>query len=117
MKINKKMIKFLLLFVMLCIFSCGPPSVTYKYKFSGRSDPFSHNNIIKSKDYTYSFDFGNNDDSLIEKNILFHIGKYLNSIGWEYRYYFKLFDSVPEEVKITLLLTALKRFKINCLDT
>ena len=40
--------------------------------------------IFTSKKYNYSFQFGKNDDLLIEKNILFHIGSYLNSIGWNY---------------------------------
>ena len=84
MEISKKIIKLLLLFTILCIYSCGPRSVTYKYQFSGRSDPFSQNDINKLKDYKYSFEFEENQDPLIEKNILFHIGKYLNSIGWKY---------------------------------
>ena len=68
MKISKKVIKLLLLFTILCIYSCGPSSVTYKYQFSGRSDPFSQNGINKLKDYKYSFKFEENQDSLIEKN-------------------------------------------------
>ena len=84
MEISKKVIKLLLLFTILGIYSCGPRSVTYKYQFSGRSDPFSQNGINKLKDYKYSFEFGNSQDLLVEKNILFHIGEYLNSIGWQY---------------------------------
>ena len=84
MKMNNKIIKFLIAMLIICIYSCGPSSVSYKYDFSGRSDPFSNNKIKKSKDYSYSFQFGSNEDLLIEKNILFHIGEYLNSIGWDY---------------------------------
>lgn len=97
MKIDKKVIKFLILFLIICIYSCGPSSVSYKYQFSSRSDPFTGNKINKLKDYSYSFEFGNNEDLLIEKNILFHIGDYLNSIGWNY-----IEDSNSAEILIAL---------------
>ena len=84
MRANNNIIKFLISILIICLYSCGPNSVLYKYEFSGRTDPLSNNKIKKSKKYNYSFQFGKNDDLLIEKNILFHIGSYLNSIGWNY---------------------------------
>ena len=54
MKMNNKTIKFLIAFLIICFYSCGPSSVSYKYEFSGRVDPFSDNTIKKSKDYNYS---------------------------------------------------------------
>lgn len=80
----KKVISILFLLLAICLHSCGPESISHKYKFSARKDPFSDKNINIMKKYKYSFNLGNNEDKLIEKNILFHVGEYLNSIGWEY---------------------------------
>ena len=70
--------------MILCFYSCGPKSITHRYEFSARTDPFNKHEIDLLKKYQYSFEFGNNEDELIEKNILFHIQKYLDSLGWEY---------------------------------
>jgi len=84
MKINNKNIKFVFTVILLCLHACGPKSVTHQYQFSARTDPFVNNSINKFTKHNYSFEFGNNEDELIEKNILFHIDEYLSSIGWEY---------------------------------
>jgi len=84
MKINKKNIQFIFIAIVLFVHSCGPKSVMHQYQFSARTDPFSNQSLSKFQTYKYSFEFGNNQDELIEKNILFHVGEYLNSIGWEY---------------------------------
>ena len=83
MKIKEKIFK-LLLIILLCFYSCGPKYITHQYQFSSRTDPFSKHGIDLHQKYQYSFKFGDNEDGLIEKNILFHIQKYLDSIGWEY---------------------------------
>ena len=82
---------------MLSMYSCGPKSVLHQYKLSARTDPFANESLISSQTYQYSFKFGNNKDELIEKNILFHIGKYLDSIGWKY-----VKDSNQSEIIISI---------------
>ena len=84
MIVNKSNIQFILIFIIIFMYSCGPKSIIHQYQLSARTDPFVNQSLIKSEKYQYSFEFGNNEDELIEKNILFHVGEYLNSIGWSY---------------------------------
>ena len=97
MQISKKNIQIILITIMFSMYSCGPKSVLHQYKLSARTDPFANESLISSQTYQYSFEFGNNKDELIEKNILFHIGKYLDSIGWKY-----VKDSNQSEIIISI---------------
>ena len=97
MQISKKNIQIILIAIILSIYSCGPKAIVHQYKLSSRTDPFANESLIKSQTYQYSFEFGNNEDELIEKNILFHIGEYLDSIGWIY-----IDDKNQSEVTISI---------------
>ena len=97
MKVNKKITQLLFAVMILFFYACGPRHITYKYEFSARTDPFKKHTLNISKKYLYSFSLGNNEDELIEKNILSHIGKYLDSIGWEY-----VKDMITAEVLVSI---------------
>ena len=84
MKLKQKIIKFLFIVTIFYFYGCGPKAVIYQYQFSARTDPFKKYEVDLYDKNQYSFEFGNNEDELIEKNILFHIRKHLDSIGWEY---------------------------------